>query len=209
MGLNNLQSLFRHLQRQPGWEALRRYQQVQVAWQRILDPRLLKLTQPLGIQRGVLTIAVMSPALAQNLQLQRVSLLKQLNEALGQEFGEPLTDLRFSALHWHQRRPPQPIQSVSNTPQRLKPDVHPSPPQAPPKNVNEALTRWLHTLERRSPLLAECPQCQSPVSGEELERWSVCRACARLRWQQPLAQARPEVNNGEKTYGFPNATPPE
>lgn len=209
MGFNNLQSLFRHLQRQPGWEALCRYQRVQVAWEKILEPRLLKLTRPLGIQRQVLTIAVMSPALAQNLQLQRVSLLRKLNDALGPDFGEPLTDLKFSALHWHQRRTPTTVHPPSDTAESPKPNVPPAPHQDPPKNVNEALTRWLHTLERRSPLLAECPQCQSPVAAEELERWSVCRACARQQWQQPLGQARPEADKAGKTYGFPAPKSPE
>lgn len=201
MGLNNLQSLLSHLQRQPGWEAFRRYQRVQVAWEKILEPRLLSLTRPLGIQRGVLTIAVMSPALAQNLQLQRVSLLKQLNEELRQDTEDSITDLRFSALHWyqqHQRPTPTPAQSAANSPSPKKPDVPPAPNLPPPKNVNDALNRWLQTLERRSPLLAECPQCQSPVSAAELERWACCGACARSRWQCTFAQGRPEAETRKK-----------
>jgi len=208
MGLNGIQSLFRHLQRQPGWEALRRYQLVQAAWDKIVDPRLLNLTRPLGIQRGVLTIAASSPALAQNLQLQRVSLLKDLNEQLSQQSEEALLDLRFSVLHWHQRQSPVtvPLKDSSPLPQ---PVVSPSPHQTPPKNVNEALTRWLHTLERRSPLLEQCPQCHSPVTAAELERWSLCRACARQQWQQPLAQSRPEAEKDGKTYGFSSSKPPK
>jgi len=209
MGLNGIQSLLRHLQRQPGWEALRRYQRVQVAWQKVMDPRLLSLTRPLGVQRQVLTIAVVSPALAQNLQLQRLSLLKQLNEELDQESEEALTDLRFSALLWHQRRSPASSPTLENAAPLPRPIVPPPPPRPPAQNVNEALTRWLHTLERRSPLLAECPQCESPVTAAELERWSVCRACARSRWQQPLAQSRPETEKDGKTYGFPAPKPPE
>ena len=208
MGLNGIQSLFRHLQRQPGWEALRRYQVVQGVWEKVIDPLLLSQTRPLGIQRQVLTIAVSSPALAQNLQLQRVNLLKNLNEQLSQQSEEVLLDLRFSALHWHQRRSPVTLQPLNNPATLPEPVVPPSPHQTPPKNVDEALTRWLHTLERRSPLLEECPQCHSPVSAAELKRWSSCGACARQQWQQPLGQSRPEAEKDGKTYGFPPPKPP-
>ncbi|MEY2985387.1 MAG: hypothetical protein RLZZ568_2004 [Cyanobacteriota bacterium] len=198
MQLHSLGSLLSHLQRQPGWEALRRYQRVQVAWEKVLEPPLRSLTRPLGIRRGVLTIAVISPALAQNLQLQRVSLLEQLNQALRELSEADLQALRFSALDWHQRPLTATVQPLSGQPQRPKPEVPPAPPQAPPQTVNAALTRWLHTLERRSPLLADCPQCHSPVSDAELERWSCCRACARSRWQRSFAQARPETKPGKK-----------
>ncbi|MBE9197310.1 DUF721 domain-containing protein, partial [Synechocystis sp. LEGE 06083] len=62
MGLNNLDHLLGHLRRSPGWEQLRRYQLVKEAWQKVIDPRLRDCTKPLGVQRGALTVAVISPA---------------------------------------------------------------------------------------------------------------------------------------------------
>lgn len=183
MGLNSIDNLLRHLQRQPGWEGLRRYQAVQAAWQQIINPALLSQTQPLGIQQQTLTIAVNSPALAQNLQLQRVTLLKRLNAQLSKAGEAELTDLRFSPLHWHRRRSPTPVVPLNEMAARPLPEVPPSPHTDPPRTAHEALTRWLHTLERRSSVLATCPQCQSPALPEPLERWGCCQACARQQWQ--------------------------
>ena len=199
MGLNNLNNLFAHLQRLPGWEGLRRYQLVQAAWIKVIDRRLLEHTRPLGIRQDVLTVAVISPALAQNLQLQRVGLLAKLN----QELSEPLQDIRFSPLHWHQQR--QTLEHPTTITEKITvpppdPDRHP-----PVKTPDEALQRWLATLEKRSKVLVECPQCQSPVNPRELERWSCCAVCARQPWQETLSQSRPEKN---KPYAPPSDPQP-
>lgn len=198
MGLNNLNNLLAHLQHLPGWEGLRRYQLVKAAWEKVLDRRLLEHTSPVAIRQDVLTVAVVSPALAQNLQLQRVGLLAKLN----QELSEPLQDLRFSPLSWHQRR--ETLAEPATAPVKKKMPILPPPNaphsgslgdrQAPVKTPEEALKRWLGTLEQRSEVLAECPECKSSVNPGELERWGLCAVCARQPWQQILSQSRPEKN---------------
>jgi len=190
MGLNNLDNLLAHLQHLPGWEALRRYQLVQEAWGKVIDGRWLAHTSPVGIRQDVLTVAVTSPALAQTLQLQRVGLLTKLN----QELPEPLKDIRFSPLPWHQRR--QVTEAPRASPLAKKP-VPPPPAgdrQTPVKTPEEALQRWLATLERRSEVLQPCPQCRSQVNPGEIERWGCCAVCARQPWQAILSQSRPEKN---------------
>ncbi|WP_228015337.1 DUF721 domain-containing protein [Synechocystis salina] len=131
MGLNNLDHLLGHLRRSPGWEQLRRYQLVKEAWQKVVAPRLQDCTKPLGIQRSVLTVAVISPALAQNLQLQRINLLAKLNR----ELTEPLEDLRFSPLHWHQQHSGKPPEALPPWPSL------PLPPQAIAKKKSPVLQK--------------------------------------------------------------------
>ncbi|MBE9240138.1 DUF721 domain-containing protein [Synechocystis salina] len=186
MGLNNLDHLLGHLRRSPGWEQLRRYQLVKEAWQKVIDPRLQDCTKPLGIQRSVLTVAVISPALAQNLQLQRINLLAKLNR----ELTEPLEDLRFSPLHWHQ-------QHSGKLPEASAPMPRPAPP--PPgdrrekvTSAAEALEKWLTTLKERAEVLQSCPQCGSAVNPGEIERWGCCSVCATKPWREIFSQSRPE-----------------
>ncbi|AIE72957.1 DUF721 domain-containing protein [Synechocystis sp. CS-94] len=186
MGFNNLDHLLALLGRSPEWEKLRRYQLVQKAWQKVVDPRLWECTKPLGIQRGVLTVAVISPALAQNLQLQRTNLLAKLNR----ELPEPLTDLRLSPLHWHQQHPGRQPEASAPMGRPVPPAIGDRPQK--PTNAEQALEQWLTTLKKRAQVLRECPQCHSAVNPGEVERWGRCRACARQPWQEILSQSRPE-----------------
>lgn len=188
--LNRLDKLLAYFHYLPGWEGLRRYQLVKTAWEKVINERLLEHTSPVVIRQDVLTVAVVSPALAQNLQLQRVGILARLN----QELTEPLRDIRFSPLPWHQRR--HPLTEPATVPIAKKIPT-PSPvvdSQAPLKTPEEALQRWLATLEQRSEVLAECPQCKSSVNPGEIERWGRCAVCARQPWQEILSQSRPEKN---------------
>ncbi|QUS61124.1 DUF721 domain-containing protein [Synechocystis sp. PCC 7338] len=186
MGLNNLDHLLGHLRRSPGWEQLRRYQLVKEAWQKVIDPRLQDCTKPLGIQRSVLTVAVISPALAQNLQLQRINLLAKLNR----ELTEPLEDLRFSPLHWHQ-------QHSGKLPEASAPMPRPAPLPLGDRrekvtSAAEALEKWLTTLKERAQVFQPCPQCGSAVNPGEIERWGRCSVCATKPWREIFSQSRPE-----------------
>ncbi|UOO10648.1 MULTISPECIES: DUF721 domain-containing protein [unclassified Synechocystis] len=186
MGLNNLEQLLGRLGRSPGWEQLRRYQLVKEAWQKVIDPRFHDCTKPLGIQREVLTVAVISPALAQNLQLQRINLLAQLNR----ELPEPLADLRFSPLHWHQQHSGKPPEASAPMPRPAPPS--PGDRREKVTSATEALDQWLTTLKRRAEVLQPCPQCGSAVNPGEIERWGRCSVCARQPWQEIFSQSRPE-----------------
>ncbi len=184
MGLANLQRILQLIQQRPGWEKLKRYQEVQAAWTKAIAESLQSQTRPLGIRQHVLTIAVSSATLAQTLQLQRPKLLATLNEYL----DPPLKDLRFSPLLWHQHLVQSPEYRASIPSPHPKP-VPPVPLNSPTaKTTSEALTQWIQSLEQRSSVLQECPQCHSPSLPSELERWSTCAACARQRWIQILSQ---------------------
>lgn len=213
MGFRKLQGLLQQWQRQPGWEKLKRYQEIQAAWEQVIPQTLSKQTRPMGVQRQTLTVAVASATLAQSLQLQRQSLLVQLN----QQLQEPLAEIRFSPLLWYQC-PPHPLTPASALAKVPPPSVvseNPHSTSVTPDSASAALTQWIQTLETRSQsesLIGEsrlhsCPQCQSLVLPTELERWSVCAACARERWVQPLSQARPPAElTDNKTVSPPTPT---
>ena len=98
MSLHCLDKILAGITKQAGWEEYRHYEQVLQLWPKIINPRLPAQTRPFSLNRGVLSAATSSDALAQELSLQRYSLLKRLNSPL----ETPWDDIRFSAARWQQ-----------------------------------------------------------------------------------------------------------
>jgi predicted nucleic acid-binding Zn ribbon protein len=120
-------------------------------------------------------VATASSVWAQNLSLQRYSLLKKLNALL----SEPLVDIRFSSAQWYNVKPAAKVDRMTQEkhPSTIAPV--PSLPELPKTNPTpqEAFQRWAAVIEARSQNLPLCPDCQCPTPPGELERWTVCAHC--------------------------------
>ncbi|MFN6236622.1 DUF721 domain-containing protein, partial [Microcystis sp.] len=109
MSLHSLDKILAVITQQAGWEEYRHYDQVLQLWPKIINPRLLEQTRPFSLSCGVLSVATSSAALAQELSLQRYSLLKRLNSQL----ETPLGDIRFSAARWQQDSQLIPLEAIA------------------------------------------------------------------------------------------------
>jgi predicted nucleic acid-binding Zn ribbon protein len=187
MSFNSLPEILEHLEKQAGWERHQQYRHLLQCWTAVVEPPVALQTRPLYIARQVLWVATSSSAWAQTLSLQRYFLLKKLNTLL----REPLTDIRFSSAHWHDRL----SDSTDEKPGQMSPvEKHPSlvdetlPPSSTPERLMEDNTldavfaRWTEVVRSRSQSLPLCPQCQCPTPVGELERWTVCACCAAQLW---------------------------
>lgn len=173
MSLHSLAKILAVITQQAGWEEYRHYDQVLQLWPKIINPRLLEQTRPFSLSRGVLSVATSSAALAQELSLQRHSLLKRLNSQL----ETPLSDIRFSAARWQQDSQLIPLEAIA--PNSLR--DHPSyvTPEKPPENPQQPdiLETWSQKIRHRTRSWPICPRCQSPTPSGELERWQCCAFC--------------------------------
>jgi predicted nucleic acid-binding Zn ribbon protein len=177
MSFDSLDRILEALEKQPGWEAHRQYRHLLQCWETVVAPKTLKQTRPLYVSRDVLFVATASAVWAQNLSLQRYSLLKKLNVLL----PKPLVDIRFSSAQWYNVKP-----AASQATQEEHPGAIASGPSLPLPNKNltpqEAFQRWAEVIKARSQYLPVCPCCQCPTPPGELERWTVCSHCASKQW---------------------------
>lgn len=180
MQFQSLKQIIAKIEQQPEWEEFRQYRQLLEYWQQTVSKDTAKYTRPLYIRREVLWVATSSAARAQDLSLQRYSLLKKLNTRL----SIPLKDIRFSDSQWHQTvntgqnaenassqkitRAQEPIFEASKSSKRSPEDK--TEPQA-------ALTSWLEYIKQKAKSLPSCPQCSSPTPTRELELWGSCYHC--------------------------------
>ena len=173
MSLHSLDKILAAITQQAGWEEYRHYERVLQLWSKIINPRLLEQTRPFSLNRGVLSVATSSAALAQELSLQRYGLLKRLNSQL----ETPLDDIRFSAARWQQDSQLIPPEAIA--PNSLR--DHPSYviPEKPPENPQQldGLESWSQKIVHRTRSWPICPRCQSPSPSGELERWQCCAFC--------------------------------
>jgi predicted nucleic acid-binding Zn ribbon protein len=98
----------------------RQFQKIQLYWEEVVGPNVANHARPVGLFRGVLKVATMSSAWAQNLVFERQRILAKLNQKLGEQSplreqpplteqptqGQPpepqfLKDIRFSTAQWH------------------------------------------------------------------------------------------------------------
>src|SRR5512141_2607553 len=98
MTFQSLNHLLIVLENQPEWAQYQRYRRLCRCWEKMIEPQVIPHTRPLYIQRNILWVATSSAVWAQNLSLQRYSLLTKLNRQLS---GDPLIDIRFSSAQWH------------------------------------------------------------------------------------------------------------
>jgi predicted nucleic acid-binding Zn ribbon protein len=179
MSFDSLDRILEALEKQPGWEAHRRYRHLLQCWESVVEPKIVKQTRLLYVSRNVLFVATANAVWAQNLSLQRYSLLKKLNALL----SKPLADIRFSSAQWYNVKPVVPGQETQEKHPSAIESV-PSLPDFPNKTQTpqEAFQRWAAVIESRSQNWLVCPCCQCPTPPGELERWTVCAHCISKQW---------------------------
>ncbi|MDV3002397.1 MAG: hypothetical protein N5P05_004003 [Chroococcopsis gigantea SAG 12.99] len=168
MTFEGIDKILNSLTRQEGWDDYQHYRQIILCWQKSVSPRLLHKTRVVSLSRGVVSIATAGAALAQDLTLQRSSLIKRLNACL----EKPVTDIRFSSAQWQEKaaenssRPP--------IPDSTGPTVD---PQLPTPVSGSGFDRWRQRIHQRSLTWSSCPECQAPTPERELQRWNRCSLC--------------------------------
>lgn len=193
--LQGLGQLLQGLDQRGSWPARQQLSRIQRAWPQIVGQAVARQSQPTFIQmeRQVLQVTVATPAWAQTLTFERLSILKKLN----QQLGLGLTDIRFSAGSWNQRQRDQVAQSVNLQQQAWQ--SHPSwmqsptPPPAPPQTPEEAFNRWAEQIKLRSQHHPTCPACGCPCPPGELKRWRCCALCAAKKLGSGGAPGTPPI----------------
>ncbi|ACK70052.1 protein of unknown function DUF721 [Gloeothece citriformis PCC 7424] len=188
MSLESVSKIINFVEGQPGWEKVRLYRQVLQGWKSVVSPQVASNTRPLSINRQVLWVATSSSVWAQNLSLQRFSLLKKLNPLL----PEPLKDIRFSPAGWNNSLQTDDKDSPA---QANLEEQHPSfvgsdetvislnNLRASNKDdLSLTFQRWAQNRQHRLQCLPLCPRCHCPTPAGELERWSICSCCATQQW---------------------------
>lgn len=177
MSFQSLDDILQSLQQNPHWQELRQYRQILQHWTTVVNPETALNTRPLGVNREVLWVATSSSPWAQNLSLQRHSLLKKLNKFL----ENPLQDIRFAPAKWHQSRPHRddgfPEANFKAHPSYTSENLDYSLTLNPDTDLNTAFEYWQQQIEKRSQILPLCPRCHAPTPPGELKRWSVCAYC--------------------------------
>jgi predicted nucleic acid-binding Zn ribbon protein len=176
MSFDSIDRILKEIEQQPGWELQQQYRLLLQCWSSIVEPKVALHTRPLYVMRKVLWVATSSSVWAQNLSMQRYSLLKKLNAKL----SEQLIDIRFSPAKWHSKK------SSSTESHKIEP-VNEARVVFSPTEENTSKTtfqRWSDLIKARSQNFPVCPQCQSPTPPEELQRWQVCAYCATQQWTQ-------------------------
>ena len=185
MFFSSLEQTLAQITNQPGWEKYQQYRQLLECWPKIVSKEIGQQTRPLYINRQVLLVATSSSVWAQELTLQRYTLLKQLNTQL--TFS--LKDIRFSSSQWQQTSDRNLLGQNSQNLHSLHPSrininaAQIDNDRLPLVNAPQAVVqRWLTVLQERSSNLSVCPQCHSPTPEGELKRWFLCCHCAAKKW---------------------------
>ena len=191
MFLNPLDRILKQVIQQPEWSKYREHCQMMECWQQVVNQKILKNTRPLHIDRQTLYVATSSAVWAQELALQRYSLIKKLNSRL--DFT--IKDIRFSPARWQNQQKPEiielPLQEVNL--KRLRAEKEKKEPAKNDTNLdaNTTIKKWLENIKKNSQNLATCPQCKSLTPQAELTRWQVCRHCIAQKWN---SEYRPPNN---------------
>lgn len=173
MSFQSIDKLLQKILNQPQWEKQKRYHQFVKAWFALVNQSVAENTKPIGLKDNTLLVATSSAVYAQNLTLQRYTLLKKINRRL----DECLDDIRFTTIQWYQKAPSEPEADTNpNHPSLISPvslasDIPVS------DNAQEALKHWLNNIKTQAPLLSECPCCHAPTPAGEIGRWGVCAIC--------------------------------
>lgn len=189
---NSLNRILKRIVKQPEWDQYRAYLQVNQCWQQVVNKKAGENTRPLGIERGVLQVATSSAVWAQEMTLQRYSLIKKLNKRL--EFN--LKDIRFSPARWQkdQRRslnqqnqsefPLQEInlQKIIAEKQQAQEELAQERKELPTPDLQATMSSWLNTVKKSAQDLSACPNCQTLTPPDELARWQMCRYCIAQKW---------------------------
>ncbi|PSF36144.1 DUF721 domain-containing protein [Aphanothece hegewaldii CCALA 016] len=181
MSFKSVEEILNFVTSSPGWETYQQYCHLLECWRKLVSPQVSRHTRPIYISRQILWVATSSAAWAQNMSLQRYSLLKRLNPML----DDPLEDIRFSSALWHnisQSTADETIKVTSSQqhPSYVPPDLISNEKDAS-SNSDRSVTSfdsWIEKMRLRAQKLPPCPLCQSPTPVGELQRWNCCGFCA-------------------------------
>jgi len=179
MSFNSLDQILAAIKKHPAWTAQEQYFHLTCCWEEVVGKTVSLHTRPLNISRQVLWVATSSSVWAQELSLQRYSLLKKLNSVLN--LNEPLIDIRFSPAKWHTKSVNFQSISLQEHPSFLVSNVN-LQTKSLGNTPQSAYSGWAQIIQERSQHLPLCPNCNSPTPNGELERWSVCAYCAAQNW---------------------------
>lgn len=195
----SLDKILSKITQQPEWQEYNQYQQLATCWRNVVNRKISQNTRPIYFSRGIFGIATSSAVWAQELTLQRYSLLKKVNRQLNFE----VKDIRFTPAQWNDNIArdnhtdlAKNIDNQENIAATSPKQVESATEIATPKTAHESLKHWLSKIEKRSQNLPLCPQCNSPTPQKELERWHFCCHCMA---QQKHLEYRPttflNINN--------------
>lgn len=182
MFLNPLDRILKRVIQQPEWDKYREYYQIVNCWQQVVNKQVFKHTRPLYVDRQTLYVATSSAVWAQELALQRYSLIKKLNARL--DFT--IKDIRFSPARWENKPKKEvievPLQEVDLKKLRAEKARKNLEQTETKTDANTAIQSWLENIKKSSQNSATCPQCQSVTFQTEIERWQMCRYCIARQW---------------------------
>ena len=179
MFLNSLDSIIEKVTQQPEWIRYQEYKQIKKCWQQVVNKKTSENTRPVCVERGTLYVATSSAVWAQELVLQRYSLIKKINSRI--DFT--LKDIRFSPAKWHDRPLQNDVElslkAIERQPQKVQTETAKNSIDA-----KTAINKWLQNLQQSSQNVVYCPQCQCITTKAELSRWQVCRHCIAQKWHE-------------------------
>ena len=180
MFLNPLDRILKRVIEQPEWDKYREYTRIVECWQQVVNKQVFQNTRPLYIDRQTLYVAASSAVWAQELALQRYSIIKKLNARL----NFTIKDIRFSPARWQNKQKQEvievPLQEVNLN--KLRAETRNDLKEIETIDANIAIKGWLESIKKSSQNSISCPQCQSLMTQAELTRWQMCRYCIAQKW---------------------------
>lgn len=110
MTLNSIDKLLNSILSQPQWEKQRRYYELKKIWYEIVNQKIAQHTSPIYLKEEVLFIATQSAVWAQELSLQRRTLIIKINRRI----QNPIKDIYFVFGKWYSQNTP-PFQKQKQT----------------------------------------------------------------------------------------------
>lgn len=178
MSFKSLNHILGAIEKQPGSSQLFQYQCLLKCWAEVVGAAVAAQTRPIGIGRGVLSVATSSSVWAQELTYRRCLILEKLNAQL----PSPLTDIRFSTAQWQLNRTSV-LPSSSEHPSRLARSKPLSKASLSANDPQLAFQNWAEMMRSRSQQLPLCSQCHCATPPGEIQRWGICALCATKQWQ--------------------------
>jgi predicted nucleic acid-binding Zn ribbon protein len=183
VALTNLSSLINKIRDRQSWQNQNRFLNILECWREIVGEAVAKQSQPVGIYRRVLQVAVPGSVWSQALSFERMHILDKLNQKLGLKEEDLLLDIHFSTAKWKKPAADKILRPNLKPNQNNRSDRAKIIIQPPPTTPLEAFQRWQNTVKNQRSHLAKCPICNCPSVKEDLERWQMCRICVRQNFR--------------------------
>lgn len=139
----------------------------------MVNHKIAQHTRPISLKNEVLYIATASAAWAQDLNLQRRSLILKINRRI--DFT--LKDLHFATVKWYQNNSIEFNQEDNNNPHPSTIISQSNLNLLSPDNPQQALQTWFNIIKERQQKFTSCPICNINCPEGELKRWGYCAIC--------------------------------